>query len=199
MPSKFNAVVVQAKHLSHEAMAAFRHLPPKFKLIFSILLSLAAILLVYLFIKWAFLDKPNDYEWHFEKAAQALEADNAATLLSNPRDPQGRDIVAQIRENPTGMVNGVQLQPIDKSSSGLAVQEAKKSVQAVEENNRIVAAAGGIATLDQVQQTYNGQPQNPEQALKVQRVLEQAGVNTGVNVNAGLTEAQLGAAAYTDY
>ena len=107
--------------------------------------------------------------------------------------------MAQIRENPTGVVNGVQLQPSDKSSSGLAVQEAKKSVQAVEENSRIVAAAGGIATLDQVQQTYNGQPQNPEQALKVQRVLEQAGVNTGANVNAGLTEAQLGAAAYTDY
>lgn len=53
-------------------------------------------------------------------------------------------------------------------------------MQAVEENNRIVAAAGGIATLDQVQQTYNGQPQNPEQALKVQRVLEQAGSIQGL-------------------
>lgn len=199
MASKLNAAIGKVKPILDKAIVEFKNLPPKLKwLAYGVLMALS-LLLIYAFIKWAFLSRPNTYEWHYENAEQAIKVDEAATLLSKPTDDKGINIVEQIRNNPNGVVGGVQLEPSDRSNSNLALKEVKKSIDAVDENNRVVAAAGGIATLEQVQQTYNGKPENPEQALKVQRVLEQAGVHTGVNVNEGLSDAQLGAAAYTDY
>lgn len=190
--SKGRTVASQTKQIIDD-------MPKPFRIGFIALTILASLLIVYLFVKWAFLDKPNPYEWHYEKAPAALEADLAATELNNPHNAANEDIVTQIRNNQGGVVDGVKLQPSDNNSTVQAETRVKQSIQAVEQNNRLVANAGGIATLEQVQQTYNGNPEDPEQAKKVQRVLQQAGVATGTNVNEGLSDAQLGAAAFTSY
>lgn len=182
-----------------QAKIFFDDMPPKFRYIAYLLMAVMVLLIAWLFIKWAFLDKPNSLEWHTKQAEKALEADYAVTeLLHNQKDQQGRNVVQQIRENPNGVVNGVKLKPSDNDSPTKALDVVKKSVAAVDENNRVIAQAGGI-TIETINQSYNGKPKDPYAAKKIQRALQQAGINTGTNTTEGLSEAQLGASAYSPY
>lgn len=185
---------------ANETKRFYDSLPPKFRYLMVVLIAIMSMIIIWLFIKWAFLDKPNDYAWHLDKADKALEADFAVTeFLHQQKDAEGRNIVQQIRENPNGVINGVQLKESDHNNNNKAVDAVKKSINEVERNKKVVADAGGLATLEQVQQSYNGKPLDPYTALKIQRTLEDAGVKTGANINPGVTDAQLGASAYTAY
>lgn len=183
------------------------------KLKYAGLAALAIVFMVSAIALKMYLTKPNPYEWHYDRAAGALEADLVADaiILAVQKDmAQANEVIDKNNTDNTPNTHhptntqkpqDKNTKTMDNNSIKLAINVVNESINAARQNIATVKQVGGIADFDDIasRKTHNPNTEHLQHTKEVERTIVQAGGRVDDPITDNFSNGQLGASSHTGY
>lgn len=185
---------------------------PKLKYI-GLALALAIVLMVGVIALKMYLAKPNPYEWHYDRAAGALETDLVADAIilavqedmakaNEMMDKNDTDNAQNTHHSTnTQKPQDENAKIIDNNSTKLAIDVVNESINTTKQNVAIVKQVGGIADFDDIasRKTHTPSTEHLQHTKEIERTIMQAGGRIDAPIADNFSDGQLGASSHTGY